>query len=126
MKRYLSSNIDFEAFKVGCSGCYMNPYNESSPKKYPAIVVYREVENPDTYKTEIQYEFVYTNDFDIDIDVNRNQLKSELDKTKTYTIEYKDPNGWISRCYANCSAATVLHHYDLAKKMNCNLVIYTE
>lgn len=126
MKRYLSCELDFETFKVGCCGCYMNPYNESSPEKYPAIVVYRSVENPDTYKTEILYEFVYPNDFDINIDVKRNQLKSELDKSKTYTIEYEDLTGWISRCYVNCSVATVLHHYDVAKKMNCNLVIHTE
>jgi hypothetical protein len=126
MKRYLSCNFDFEAFKVGCSECYMNPYNEESPERYPAIIVYREVENTDSYKPEIHYEFVYPNDFDINIDVKRNQLKSELDKTKTYTIEYEDPTGWISRCYANCSVATVLHHYDVAKKMNCNLIIHKE
>lgn len=125
MKRYLSCELDFETFKVECSGANMNSWAEESPETYPAVVVYRETEIPDSYKTEIHYEFIYLIDFGTIEDPERVRIKKTLDKYATYEVEYEDAAGWRNRCYVNCSAANVLRHYDVAKKMNCR-ILYTK
>lgn len=95
MKRYLSCELDFETFKVECSGANMNSWVEESPKTYPAVVVYRETEIPGSYKTEIHYEFIYLNDFEMVEDPERTRLKKTLDKYATYEVEYDDEyEGW--------------------------------
>lgn len=126
MKRYLSCELDFETFKVECSGANMSPCAENSPETYPVVVVYRETEIPGSYKTEIHYEFVYLNNFETVEDPERARIKKTLDKYATYEVEYEtQPEGWRNRCYVNCSAASVLRHYDVAKKMNCK-ILYTK
>lgn len=125
MKRYLGCELDFETFKVECSGANMNAWAEISPETYPAIVVYRETEIPDSYITEIHYEFIYLNDFETVEDPERTRIKKTLDKYATYEVEYEDAAGWRIRFYVNCSAANVLRHYDVAKKMNCR-ILYTK
>jgi hypothetical protein len=103
----------------------MNSWAEESPKTYPTVIVYQETEIPGSYKLAICYEFIYLNDFEAIEDPERIRIKKTLDKYATYEVEYEDAKGWRNRCYVNCSAANVLRHYDVAKKMNCR-ILYTK
>lgn len=75
MKQYLSSELDFEAFKNKYYGMPMRPWAEESPKTYPTVIVYQfelqETKIHSSYNLVICYEFIYPNDFEITEDPER-------------------------------------------------------
>lgn len=125
MKRYLACEVDFENFKEENEGYRMFAIDEDTPITFPTVVTYNVSQSPYSIKMDLNYSFVYLNDFETVEDPKRNELKSQLNKYRLYTVEYEDADGYRTRCYVNCSGANVLRHYDAAKKMNCR-IIYTK
>ena len=65
MKRLLKNSTDYRYWvdEYNPDMYYPNSWAEDEPISYPCIVIYNELENSDTYKNTINYEFVYINDF---------------------------------------------------------------
>ena len=127
MKTLLKNSEDFKYWlsSYNPQSYYINSWAENEPILYPCIVIYHEQEDFNTFKDIISYEFVYLSDFEITEDPERARIEKTLDKYATYEVEYETSEGWRNRYYVNCSAANVLHHYDVAKKMNCR-ILYTK
>jgi hypothetical protein len=67
MKTLILNSGDFNFWKnnYNSESFYINSYAEERPLRYPCVVIYNEHENHDGIKNNIDYEFVYLNDFDI-------------------------------------------------------------
>lgn len=65
MKRLFNNKEEFidwiSYYKT--SKFYVNSYEEEEPLNYPCVVIYNETENFNSYKDNLDYEFVYLEDF---------------------------------------------------------------
>jgi hypothetical protein len=65
MKRLFDNKEEFidwiSYYKTG--KFYVNSYEEETPLNYPCVVIYNETENFNSYKDNLDYEFVYLEDF---------------------------------------------------------------
>ena len=65
MKRLLTNKEDFSYWfnSYNREKWCINSYEETEPLNYPCVVVYNESENFNSYRENLDYEFVYLNDF---------------------------------------------------------------
>ena len=64
MKRLLNNKEEFTDWISGYNNMfYVNSYEEDEPLNYPCVVIYNERENFNSYKDDLNYEFVYLEDF---------------------------------------------------------------
>ena len=62
---------------------YVNSYEEEEPLNYPCVVIYNETENFNSYKDNLDYEFVYLEDFTLKLEDLKVDIK--YDPKVTYT-----------------------------------------
>lgn len=64
MKRLFDNKEEFTDWISGYTNSfYVNSYEEEEPLNYPCVVIYNERENFNSYKDDLNYEFVYLEDF---------------------------------------------------------------
>lgn len=64
MKRLFDNKEEFIDWINGYNNMfYVNSYEEEEPLNYPCVVIYNETENFNSYIDNLDYEFVYLEDF---------------------------------------------------------------
>lgn len=65
MKRLFDNKEEFTDWISGYNRnrFYVNSYEEEEPLNYPCVVIYTESENFNSYRDDLDYEFVYLEDF---------------------------------------------------------------
>lgn len=65
MKRLFNNKEEFTGWinDYNNNRFYVNSYEEEEPLNYPCVVIYNEKENFNSYRDDLDYEFVYLEDF---------------------------------------------------------------